>query len=169
MVRWLLRKGTTRSHSELGRETLLRQWYFSLSCGRVGHCRTFYTLVSLTLLILPFLLLYPPCPRLLVEGSFFFTPLLFAFTSLVHVFYVSSCPEMRVQQAMLGKILDEVDLLQQVISSQDQAIKNLSKALTDMVGRIDGLEKHTQKGKLRKGYTIRMILKKPSESLLRLN
>ena len=49
MVRWLLRKGPTRSHSELGRETFLRQWYFSSSCGRVGHCRTFYTL-AVTLL-----------------------------------------------------------------------------------------------------------------------
>lgn len=41
MIRWLLRKGPTRSHSELGRETFLRQWYFSLSCGRVGNCRIF--------------------------------------------------------------------------------------------------------------------------------
>ena len=41
---------------------------------------------------------------------------------------------MRVQQAMLAKVLDDVDLLQQVIESQDQSIKNLSKALTDMVG-----------------------------------
>ena len=70
MVRWLLRKGTTRSHSELGRETLLRQWYFSLSCGRVGHCRTFYTLVSLTLLI-TLLLLYPPCPHSFVGVPFY--------------------------------------------------------------------------------------------------
>ena len=60
MVRWLLRKGTTRSHSELGRETLLRQWYFSLSCGRVGHCRTFYTLVPYT----SYFALSPPLPSL---------------------------------------------------------------------------------------------------------
>ena len=74
---------------------------------------------------------------------------------------------MRVQQAMLGKVLDDVDLLQQVISSQDQAIKNISKALTDMVGRIDGLEKHTQKGKLRKGYTIKDDIKKAVRKLVK--
>ena len=67
MVRWLLRKGTTRSHSELGRETLLRQWYFSLSCGRVGHCRTFYTLVLHTSYLLPPL----PSLPLLILGAFF--------------------------------------------------------------------------------------------------
>ena len=79
MVRWLLREGPTRSHSELGRETLLRQWYFSLSCGRVGHCRTFYTLYVMLLISLSlFYLLYlfyceplPPC------GSFFFFSPLF--------------------------------------------------------------------------------------------
>ena len=68
---------------------------------------------------------------------------------------------------MLGKVLDEVDLLQQVISSQDQAIKNMAKALTDMVGRIDGLEKHTQKGNLRKGYTIKDDIKKAVRKLVK--
>ena len=80
MVRWLLRKGTTRSHSELGRETLLRQWYFSLSCGRVGHCRTFYILSIFTpYFYLPFFTSYlsyrplPPC------GLFFIPFYYFAF------------------------------------------------------------------------------------------
>ena len=41
MIWWLLRKGPTRSHSELGRETFLRQWYFGLSRGRVGNCQIF--------------------------------------------------------------------------------------------------------------------------------
>lgn len=36
---WLWRSGCTRSHSELGRETLLRQWYFVLRHGRVGRCQ----------------------------------------------------------------------------------------------------------------------------------
>src|SRR5699024_9521952 len=30
---WLLRSGCTRSHSELGRETLQRRWYFVLRHG----------------------------------------------------------------------------------------------------------------------------------------
>lgn len=74
---------------------------------------------------------------------------------------------MRVQQAMLGKVLDDVDLLQQVISSQDQSIKDISKALTDMVGRIDGLENYTKKGKLRKGYTIKDDIKKAVRKLVK--
>ena len=41
MTGWLLLFGTTRSLLELGRETKIRQWYFSLSCGRVGHCPVF--------------------------------------------------------------------------------------------------------------------------------
>jgi hypothetical protein len=36
---WLWRSGCTRSHSELGRETLQRQWYFVLRRGRVGRCQ----------------------------------------------------------------------------------------------------------------------------------
>lgn len=36
---WLWRSGCTRSHSELGRETLQRQWYFVLRHGRVGRCQ----------------------------------------------------------------------------------------------------------------------------------
>jgi hypothetical protein len=36
---WLLRGGCTRSLSEHGRETPLRQWYFVLRRGRVGRCQ----------------------------------------------------------------------------------------------------------------------------------
>lgn len=36
---WLQRSGCTRSHSELGRETLQRQWYFVSRRGRVGRCQ----------------------------------------------------------------------------------------------------------------------------------
>jgi hypothetical protein len=36
---WLWRGGCTRSHSELGRETPLRRWYFVLRRGRVGRCQ----------------------------------------------------------------------------------------------------------------------------------
>ncbi len=36
---WLWRGGCTRSHSELGRETPQRQWYFVLRRGRVGRCQ----------------------------------------------------------------------------------------------------------------------------------
>ena len=34
---WLLRSGQTRSHPELGRQTLQRQWYFVSRHGRVGR------------------------------------------------------------------------------------------------------------------------------------
>ncbi len=36
---WLWRSGCTRSLSELGRETLQRQWYFVSRRGRVGRCQ----------------------------------------------------------------------------------------------------------------------------------
>lgn len=36
---WLWRGGCTRSHSEHGRETPLRRWYFVLRRGRVGRCQ----------------------------------------------------------------------------------------------------------------------------------
>ena len=39
MCRWLLRRGHTRSHSELGSQALQRRWYFVLRHGRVGRCR----------------------------------------------------------------------------------------------------------------------------------
>ena len=34
-----MRRGNTRSHSELGSQALQRQWYFVLRHGRVGHCQ----------------------------------------------------------------------------------------------------------------------------------
>ena len=34
-----MRKGYTRSHSELGSQAFLRRWYFVLRHGRVGHCQ----------------------------------------------------------------------------------------------------------------------------------
>ena len=41
MTRWLWRRCPTRSHSELGRESLQRRWYFVLRHGRVGRCLVF--------------------------------------------------------------------------------------------------------------------------------
>ena len=38
---WSLRGGCTRSLSEHGRETPLRQWYFVSRRGRVGRCQVF--------------------------------------------------------------------------------------------------------------------------------
>ena len=38
MTRWLWRRCPTRTHSELGRESLQRRWYFVLRHGRVGRC-----------------------------------------------------------------------------------------------------------------------------------
>ena len=35
----LLRRGNTRSHSELGSQALQRRWYFVLRHGRVGRCQ----------------------------------------------------------------------------------------------------------------------------------
>ena len=34
-----MRKGNTRSHSELGSQAFQRRWYFVLRHGRVGHCQ----------------------------------------------------------------------------------------------------------------------------------
>ena len=39
MCRRLLRRGHTRSHSELGSQALQRRWYFVLRHGRVGRRR----------------------------------------------------------------------------------------------------------------------------------
>ena len=36
---WLWRGGCTRSHSELGRETPQRRWYYVSRRGRVGRCQ----------------------------------------------------------------------------------------------------------------------------------
>ena len=43
---WFWRSGCTRSHSEHGRETLQRRWYFDLSHGRVGRCQVCKTQTS---------------------------------------------------------------------------------------------------------------------------
>lgn len=48
---WLWRSGCTRSHSELGRETLQRQWYFVSRRGRVGRCQVCQTHVELLFMI----------------------------------------------------------------------------------------------------------------------
>ncbi len=48
---WLWRSGCTRSHSELGRETLQRQWYFVSRRGRVGRCQVCQTHVILFILL----------------------------------------------------------------------------------------------------------------------
>ena len=34
-----MRRGHTRSHSELGSQAFQRRWYFVLRHGRVGHCQ----------------------------------------------------------------------------------------------------------------------------------
>ena len=34
-----MRKGNTRSHTELGSQAFQRRWYFVLRHGRVGHCQ----------------------------------------------------------------------------------------------------------------------------------
>src|SRR5947209_20465476 len=36
---WLLRSDKTRSHPELGRQTLQRRWYYVSRPGRVGRCQ----------------------------------------------------------------------------------------------------------------------------------
>ena len=41
-----MRKGHTRSHSELGSQAFLRQWYFVLRHGRVGHCQAIKALMK---------------------------------------------------------------------------------------------------------------------------
>jgi hypothetical protein len=43
---WLWRGGCTRSHSELGRETPQRRWYFVSRHGRVGRCQVCKTHVE---------------------------------------------------------------------------------------------------------------------------
>ena len=65
---WLLRRGTTRSHSELGRETCPRQWYFGLSRGRVGNCQFFYNPCDTLLIPTPFI--YHILPNM---GVFFYS------------------------------------------------------------------------------------------------
>ena len=41
-----MRRGNTRSHSELGSQALQRQWYFVLRHGRVGHCQAIKALMK---------------------------------------------------------------------------------------------------------------------------
>src|SRR6478735_8668761 len=48
---WSWRGGRTRSHSEHGRETPLRQWYFVLRRGRVGRCQVCKTQLKSSLCI----------------------------------------------------------------------------------------------------------------------
>src|SRR5690606_30994375 len=65
---WLLRGGCTRSHSEHGRETPLRQWYFVLRHGRVGRCQVCQTHVLQNILSSQ-LKLEGRSPRPLVVGT----------------------------------------------------------------------------------------------------
>ena len=46
---WLQRGGCTRSHSEHGRETPQRRWYFVSRRGRVGRCQVCKTHVNASL------------------------------------------------------------------------------------------------------------------------
>jgi hypothetical protein len=50
---WSWRGGCTRSHSEHGRETPLRQWYFVSRRGRVGRCQVCKTHVEIFSLRMP--------------------------------------------------------------------------------------------------------------------
>ena len=60
MTRWLWRRCPTRSHSELGRESLQRRWYFVLRHGRVGRCLVFWLhCISITALLKHFCLRLP--------------------------------------------------------------------------------------------------------------
>ena len=54
MTRWLWRRCPTRSHSELGRESLQRRWYFVLRHGRVGRCLVFQPHVLITNFVIYF-------------------------------------------------------------------------------------------------------------------
>ena len=46
-----MRKGNTRSHSELGSQAFQRRWYFVLRHGRVGHCQAILALMKNYILI----------------------------------------------------------------------------------------------------------------------
>ena len=41
-----MRRGYTRSHSELGSQALQRRWYFALRYGRVGRCQALKILMN---------------------------------------------------------------------------------------------------------------------------
>ena len=72
MIWWLLRKGPTRSHSELGRETFLRQWYFGLSRGRVGNCQIFFNPYTLLIHSLLYIKKIPPLGGFFILETVFF-------------------------------------------------------------------------------------------------
>ena len=70
MTRWLWRRCPTRSHSELGRESLQRRWYFVLRHGRVGRCLVFWShCMGITALLKHFCL---RLPCLIFSRVFFF-------------------------------------------------------------------------------------------------
>ena len=70
MTRWLWRRCPTRSHSELGRESLQRRWYFVLRHGRVGRCLVFWLhCMGITALLKHFCL---RLPCLIFSRVFFF-------------------------------------------------------------------------------------------------
>ena len=70
MTRWLWRRCPTRSHSELGRESLQRRWYFVLRHGRVGRCLVFWAHCLRITALLKHFSLYLPC--LFFSGVLFF-------------------------------------------------------------------------------------------------
>ena len=70
MTRWLWRRCPTRSHSELGRESLQRRWYFVLRHGRVGRCLVFWLHCMRITALLKHFRLRLPC--LIFSRVFFF-------------------------------------------------------------------------------------------------
>ena len=70
MTRWLWRRCPTRSHSELGRESLQRRWYFVLRHGRVGRCLVFWAHCMRITALLNHFRLRLPC--LIFSRVFFF-------------------------------------------------------------------------------------------------
>ena len=60
-TRWLWRRCPTRPHSELGRESLQRRWYFVLRHGRVGRCLVFWSHCLRITALLKHFCLYLPC------------------------------------------------------------------------------------------------------------
>ena len=68
---WFWRGGCTRSHSELGRETPQRRWYFVLRHGRVGRCQVCKLHVFSSLFWPAFGLVGPRERPLSFQASFF--------------------------------------------------------------------------------------------------
>ena len=81
--------------------------------------------------------------------------------------YITPEGIIRVERAMLGSIIDDAVLLKQIVESQDESIKALTKALTDISSVINGLENRTRKGKLSDGYTIKDDIKKAVKKLVK--